>query len=46
MQELVQFGVQASKVVAPEPRAVVLWLQGITLVWMLVEFGVCGGDGA
>ncbi len=25
---------------ASKPRATVLWLQGVTLVWMLVEFGV------
>lgn len=24
----------------PKPRAAVFWLQGITLAWMLVEFGV------
>jgi divalent metal cation (Fe/Co/Zn/Cd) transporter len=24
----------------PKPRAAVLWLQGVTLAWMLVEFGV------
>jgi divalent metal cation (Fe/Co/Zn/Cd) transporter len=45
MSELVQIGVQrsqpaASCVVKPQPRTRVFWLQGITLAWMLVEFGV------
>ena len=43
MPELVQIGVQPSKpaiACAPKPRATVLWLQGVTLAWMLVEFGV------
>ncbi|HEV2485850.1 MAG TPA: cation transporter [Terracidiphilus sp.] len=43
MSELVQFEVQPSRPAtagAPKPRAAVLWLQGITLAWMLVEFGV------
>ena len=35
--DLVQIGGTAE---APRPRARVFWLQGITLVWMLVEFGV------
>jgi divalent metal cation (Fe/Co/Zn/Cd) transporter len=43
MAELVQLGVRPP-VPAPsgavKPRAAVLCLQGITLVWMLVEFGV------
>lgn len=43
MPELVQIGGQSSKPVvacAPRSRATVLWLQGVTLAWMLVEFGV------
>jgi divalent metal cation (Fe/Co/Zn/Cd) transporter len=43
MPELVNIGGQPSNPViahAPQPRAAVLWLQGITLAWMLVEFGV------
>jgi divalent metal cation (Fe/Co/Zn/Cd) transporter len=35
MRELVQIEPQPAK-----PRTAVLWLQGITLAWMLVEFGV------
>jgi divalent metal cation (Fe/Co/Zn/Cd) transporter len=41
---VVQIGIQPSESVgacAPkEPRARVFWLQGVTLVWMTVEFGV------
>ena len=43
MPELVQTGIQPSKpaaVCAAKPRTQVFWLQGVTLVWMLVEFGV------
>ena len=43
MPELVQIGVQPSKPAIarrPTPSAIVLWLQGVTLAWMLVEFGV------
>jgi len=45
MPELVQIGVQPSKpadACAPKarPRTQVFWLQGVTLAWMLVEFGV------
>jgi divalent metal cation (Fe/Co/Zn/Cd) transporter len=43
MPELVQIGIQPSKPAiarAPKPRASVLWIQGVTLAWMLVEFGV------
>jgi divalent metal cation (Fe/Co/Zn/Cd) transporter len=43
MPELVQIGVQSSKPAiarSPKPRAIVLWLQGVTLAWMLVEFAV------
>jgi len=43
MPELVQIGVRSTKpaiACAPKPRATVLWLQGITLAWMLVELGV------
>ena len=43
MPESVQFGNQPPGPVAacaPKPRATVLWLQGVTLVWMLVELGV------
>jgi divalent metal cation (Fe/Co/Zn/Cd) transporter len=37
MREAVQIGVPPP---AAKPRAAVFWLQGITLAWMLVEFGV------
>jgi len=43
MPELVHIDVQPSKPAvarSPHPRAIVLWLQGVTLAWMLVEFGV------
>src|ERR1035437_4200602 len=43
MPELVQIGVQPSNPVvacAPKPSAAVMWLQGVTLVWMVIEFGV------
>jgi divalent metal cation (Fe/Co/Zn/Cd) transporter len=41
MQEAIQTGPRPPAVVlAPKPRAAVFWLQGITLAWMLVEFGV------
>jgi len=43
MRDLVQIGSKPAKPVvacAPKPPAVVLWLQGVTLAWMLVEFGV------
>ena len=43
MPELVQIGFQPSKPAiagAPKPRAFVLWIQGVTLAWMLVEFAV------
>jgi divalent metal cation (Fe/Co/Zn/Cd) transporter len=43
MPELVQIAVQPSKRAAarsPKPHLAVLWLQGVTLAWMLVEFGV------
>ena len=43
MADFVQIGArppQPASVGAAKPRAAVLWLQGITLVWMLVEFGV------
>lgn len=43
MADLIQIGVQPSAPAvtgAAEPRAVVFWLQIVTLVWMLVEFGV------
>ena len=38
MADFVQIGVRPAK--ADAPRAAVLWLQGVTLAWMLVEFGV------
>jgi divalent metal cation (Fe/Co/Zn/Cd) transporter len=38
MADFVQIGVGPAK--AEPPRIAVLWLQGITLAWMLVEFGV------
>ena len=43
MSELVQIAVQPSKPAAArsrKPHVAVLWLQGVTLAWMLVEFGV------
>lgn len=43
MPEITQIGFQPTKPAvagAPKPRASVLWIQGVTLVWMLVEFGV------
>ncbi len=43
MPGLVQIDFQPSKstvVGAPKSRVSVLWIQGVTLVWMLVEFGV------
>jgi divalent metal cation (Fe/Co/Zn/Cd) transporter len=43
MTELIQIGALPSKpadVSAPQPSVTVLWLQGVTLVWMLIEFGV------
>jgi divalent metal cation (Fe/Co/Zn/Cd) transporter len=43
MPELVQIGFQPSKSTiagAPKPRTSVLWIQGVTLAWMFVEFGV------
>jgi divalent metal cation (Fe/Co/Zn/Cd) transporter len=43
MPELVQIGVQPSKpdiACTPKPSVTVLWLQGVTLAWMLVELGV------
>lgn len=38
MAEFVQIGVGETK--AGAPRAALFWLQGVTLAWMLVEFGV------
>jgi len=43
MPELIQIGVQPSQpaiACSPKPSAKVLWLQGVTLAWMLVELGV------
>ncbi|MGA9672881.1 MAG: cation transporter, partial [Terracidiphilus sp.] len=43
MPELVNIGGQPSNPVSactPQPRVRVFWLQGITLAWMLVEFGI------
>jgi divalent metal cation (Fe/Co/Zn/Cd) transporter len=43
MPELVQIGFQPSKsavVGASKPHGSVLWIQGVTLAWMIVEFGV------
>ena len=43
MAEFVQIGVQPlgpGTARAPKPRAAVLWLQGVSLAWMLVEFVV------
>jgi divalent metal cation (Fe/Co/Zn/Cd) transporter len=36
--DLVQIGKATAEV--PQPRSRVFWLQGVTLAWMLVEFGV------
>jgi divalent metal cation (Fe/Co/Zn/Cd) transporter len=38
--DFVQIGVGQAEGGSAKPRATVLWLQGITLAWMLVEFGV------
>ena len=41
MSEFIQIGAQPpAAAFAPKPRAAVFLLQGITLAWMLVEFGV------
>ncbi len=43
MTERAQIGAQPSEPVvtrAPKPRGTVIWLQGITLAWMLAEFGI------
>ena len=40
MADFVQIGVERAKAEPAKPRAAVLWLQGVTLAWMLVEFGV------
>ena len=43
MSELIQLGALPSKAApigTPKPTTTVLWLQSITLVWMLVELGV------
>ena len=43
MPELIQIGVQPSKPdvhCAPKPSVAALWLQSVTLAWMLVECGV------
>jgi divalent metal cation (Fe/Co/Zn/Cd) transporter len=43
MPEPVQIGFQPSKPAiagSPKPRTSVLWIQGVTLAWMLAEFGV------
>jgi len=43
MSELLQIGFQPLKPAiagAPKPRASMLWIQGVTLAWMLVEFAV------
>jgi divalent metal cation (Fe/Co/Zn/Cd) transporter len=42
MPELTQIGIPPSSpaVCAPAPRKPVIWLQSITLLWMLVELGV------
>lgn len=41
--DLIQIGqnrTSEASACAPKPRARVFWIQGITLIWMLVEFGV------
>jgi divalent metal cation (Fe/Co/Zn/Cd) transporter len=43
MADFIQIGIQPAKPAVPRaarPGAAVLWLQGVTLAWMLVEFGV------
>ena len=40
MAEFVEIGAQPPAAGTPAPRTAVLWLQGVTLAWMLVEFGV------
>jgi len=42
MPEIIQIGFQPPKpaVAGAKPRASVLWIQGVTLAWMLAEFGV------
>src|ERR1017187_2229061 len=43
MADFIQIGVQPAKPAVPRaarPGAAVLWLQGVTLAWMLVEFGI------
>jgi divalent metal cation (Fe/Co/Zn/Cd) transporter len=40
MSELVQPGIVAAACASARPSRTVLWLQGITLAWMLVECGV------
>jgi divalent metal cation (Fe/Co/Zn/Cd) transporter len=42
MRETVQTGLQPRPATVPaaRPRPAVFWLQGVTLAWMLVEFGV------
>src|ERR1017187_5883459 len=43
MSDLIQIGVQPLRpaiVGVAKPRAVVIWLQIVTLVWMLLEFGI------
>src|SRR5450755_3133467 len=40
MAEYVQIGTRPPVAGSQEPRTAVLWLQGVTLAWMLVEFGV------
>jgi len=40
MKDFTQIGVRPATAEASKPRTTVFWLQGITLAWMLVEFGV------
>ena len=42
MSELIQIGARSkpAQIDSPKPTSAVLWLQSITLVWMLVELGV------
>jgi divalent metal cation (Fe/Co/Zn/Cd) transporter len=41
MREVAQLGAPPPAVIhAAKPRTAIFWLQGITLVWMLAEFGV------
>lgn len=40
MERVAHIGIQPAKPAPQTPRVRVFWLQGVTLVWMFVEFGV------